>query len=94
MESNCIVNIVDHPTIHVVPSLPLARIRMLAPASIKPSVISGGAKHRDSVVSIVESSIMLEMMDGERYARSHDMGSHDVEQHNVRMNFLSLKVYR
>ena len=67
------MNIVDHPTIHVIPSLPLARIRLLGPASIKPSYCS--AKKRDSVVSIMEGGIMLEMMDGERYIRSHDVGS-------------------
>lgn len=71
VESKCTVNIVDHPIIHVIPSLPLARIRLLGPASIKPY---SSAKKRDSVVSIVEGGIMLEMMDGERYVRSHDVG--------------------
>ena len=66
MESECIVNIIDHPVIHVVPSLPLVRIRLLAPLSIKSSV-STAAKNRDSIVSIVESSNMLELMDGEWY---------------------------
>ena len=78
MESKCIVNIVDHPTINVIPALPLVRIRLLAPASIKSFNLPAGGKQRDSVVSIVESSNMLEMMDGERYVRSHDAGSHDV----------------
>ena len=68
MESKCTVNIVDHPIIHVIPSLPVARIRLLGPASIKPY---SSARNRDSVVSIMEGGIMLEMMDGERYMRSH-----------------------
>ena len=72
MESKCTVNIVDHPTIHVIPSLPLVRIRLLAPAAIKPSAFSS-ARKRDSIVSIVESAFMLEIMDGERYIRSHDV---------------------
>lgn len=79
------MDIVDHPTIHVIPSLPLARVRLLAPISIKSSITSGAGKNRDSIVSIVESNNMLEMMDGERYVRSHDVtiGSHDVRSHYV-----------
>ena len=65
------MNIVDHPIIHVIPSLPLARIRLLGPASLKPTYAS--AKKRDSIVSIMEGGIMLEMMDGERYTWDHMM---------------------
>lgn len=94
VESNC-TNIIDHPTIHVIPSLPMARMRLLAPVSIKSSVVTSGAKHRDSVVSIIESSNMLEMIDGERYVRSHDQWDHIMWDHmiwgpgdNIQINWL------
>lgn len=67
VKSECILRVTDHPIIHVVPSLPLLRVRLLGPSCVKAPILDNvNNKHRNSIVSIIESNNMLEMMDGER----------------------------